>query len=425
MGDVLAEKRRLERGVYRVEGPSRYRVVEGAFYALGRIYGTGDVLTLPRGIVVCLKVEDRCVIEGFGNLSEAKPEEEVIDAWRVLAEDLAVPAKVVIVGEVDSGKTSFSTYLLNAALLKGLRVALIDADVGQNDVGWPGTIALALPEHPISWLGELDPYAFYFVGTNTPHGVEEAVILGVSKLLRKASDRDFIVVNTDGWVSDRRALAYKCRLIEAVEPNTLVVMSGTGASETLAKIFERTSVRVVRVPTPPAARGKERSLRKMRRELSYLDLLGKATVKTISLHKLKIWASYTFNCKTDENLSLALSTLLGFNVVAELCDNIVVLITINDQDYKKLIEMRDQLSKIINKDIMISCLSKLKGYLIGLMNDKFEHIAVGIMEEIDLKNGNIKVKTPFNVDGASILIIGRLRLSEEGIEVERGPPPLA
>ncbi|MEM2185704.1 MAG: Clp1/GlmU family protein [Thermofilaceae archaeon] len=424
---MLPERHRLEKGLYRVEGPARVKVIEGfGFYALGQVFSVGRELVVPRGYTICIEVGEWCTIEvSGGRLSQAKPDEEVVDKWRMLAQSIAAPGRVLVVGEVDSGKTTFSTYLLNTAIAKGLSVAVIDADVGQNDIGWPGTIALALPEKPVSWLGELEPKAFYFIGTNTPAGCEDAVVVGLTKLLREASGRDLVIVNTDGWVGDRRALAFKCRIVEVVEPTTLVVMEGTGASEPIARIFEETDIRVVRAPTPAAARGKERELRKLRRELSYLSLLKESAVKAISLEKARLWATYTFNGRRDEKLSLMLSTLLGFEVNAEVCGNVVVLTTLGEKEYKRLLEFKDQVSKLANRDVLVSHLGGLKGYLVGIANERLEHVGIGVIEEVDPTNKIVKVRTPFDREGAKILLLGKIRLSEDGVERERSMPPIA
>lgn len=423
---MISTKKQMNAGLYRVEGPAKLRVESGSFYALGRVYSQGNELVVPRGLVVCLKVETPCIVEISGGvMTEAKLEEEVIDQWKVLAETLAEPGRILVVGETDSGKTTFSTFILNTALSKGLSVALIDADVGQNDVGWPGTVALAYPPKPVSWLGELEPAAIYFVGSNTPMGCEDAVIVGVVKLMRKASGRDLVVVNTDGWIADRRALSFKARLVESVEPDTLVVMEGSGASEALARMFEGTKVRVVRAPTPPAAKAKERALRKMRREMSYMELLSKATVKQLKLREVKLWGHYTFNGRYDPRLSAALSAIMGFDVHAEECGSIVVLIASDDSACRKLQEAREQLAKLLNKETYTSCLSVTKGALVGLLDDRLECIGIGIVEEVNIRDGVIKMKTPFNVEGVRAIVFGRLRVSKEGIERERGPPPIA
>jgi len=422
---ALPVRLQLQKGLYRVEGPARLRIAEGTLYALGRLHSSGEELKVPRGIVVCLEVDEQCVVEVYGgNLEEAKAEEEVIGVWRRLADEVATRGRIVVIGEIDSGKTTFSTFLLNTALSKGLSVALIDADVGQNDVGCPGTLALAMPDRPISWPSELRPQALYFVGSNTPMGCEDAIILGLAKLLRKASDRDVVVVNTDGWVGDKRALAYKCRVVEAVEPDTLVVMEGSGAAEPIARIFEGTRIRVVRAPTPPAARGKERELRKIRRELSYLSLLKESTVKSLRLDRIRFWASLTFAGRRDEKLSAALSALLGFDVLAEVCGNYVILLATGEREYKRLLELREQLAKLLNKEVMISYPQGLKGFLAGLANEALEHIGVGVVEDIDLREGVVKVRTPNDVEGVRLIIVGKLQLSEEGGERARGPPPV-
>lgn len=423
---MISVKKQVNAGLYRVEGPARLRVESGSFYALGRVYGKGSELIVPKGQLVCLKVEAPCTVEVTGGaMTEAKPEEEVIDKWRGLAEALAERGRVLVVGETDSGKTTFSTFILNTALSKGLSVALIDADVGQNDVGWPGTIALAFPSKPVSWLGELEPSAIYFVGSNTPAGCEDAVILGIVKLLHKASNRDLILVNTDGWIADRRALSFKARLVESVEPDTLVVMEGSGASEALARMFECTKIRVVRAPTPPAVKGKERELRKMRRELSYLDLLSKATVKQLKLGEVRLKGLYTFNGRHDPKLSAVLSALIGFDVYAEECGNVVVLTVSDDLAYRKLQESKDQVAKLLNREVHVTCLSEVKGVLVGLLDERLECVGVGVVEEVSARDRVIRLKTPFNVEGVRIVAIGRLKVSEEGVELKRGPLPIA
>jgi len=102
---MISAKKQMNAGLYRVEGPAKLRVESGSFYALGRVYGQGNELVVPRGLVVCLKVEAPCVVEiTGGTMTEAKPEEEVVDQWKVLAETLAEPGRILVVGETDRRK---------------------------------------------------------------------------------------------------------------------------------------------------------------------------------------------------------------------------------------------------------------------------------------------------------------------------------
>ncbi|RLF05321.1 MAG: hypothetical protein DRK00_04735 [Thermoprotei archaeon] len=426
---MLPQCRQLGRGLYRVRGPARLRVTKGGFYALGRVFKEGDTLVIPRDIVVCLEVVGECVVEGViaGALEEARPEEEVIGEWRRLAEEIVSRGgRVLVVGEGDSGKTTFSTFILNTALSRGMKVAFVDADVGQNDVGYPGTIALALPASPISWLGELKPSALYFVGSNTPSGCEDAVVLGLCKLLRKAEGCDLIVVNTDGWVADRRARMYKARLVEAVMPDTLVVMEGTGASEPLAKMFETSHIRVVRAPTPPGAKGKERELRRMRRELAYLDLLRKSAVRRLDVKAVRFWGVCSLNGGVrDEKLESVLSSLLGVEARVEVCGGVVAVIVGNEKSYRVVMSARRELVKLIGREVVVTNLGRLKGLLVGLLDEDLECVGVGVIEEVEPREGYVKLRTPVSVDLVRMIVPGQLRISEEGVERERGLPPLA
>ena len=417
----------LEEGLYRVEGPARLKVVEGSFYALGRTFETKQTLIVPREVVICIKVLGKCVVEALvkGSLDVALPDEEVIDEWRSLSETIVSERgrRVLIVGEVDSGKTTFATFLLNTALRNGLGVALIDADVGQNDVGYPGTIALATPRKLVSWLGELEPAALYFVGSNTPSGLEDAVVLGVRKLVRVAEHYDMTVVNTDGWVSDRRARMYKARLVESVDPDILVVMRGTGASEYLARMFERSSIKVVRAPTPPGAKGKERGLRRMRRELAYVNLLLRSSVKRIDLRSVRFYGVCSFNGERMEGgIIETLSSLLGSEVYAESCGNTVVVAVYDSKAYRLALESREKLAKLIGRELLVINLRELRGLLVGLLDSRLQCVGVGVLEEVEPLKGYLTLKTPASLDDVRFIVPGRLRISERGVELRRGLP---
>ena len=64
--------------------------------------------------------------------------------------DQAVRTKhtVLLIGGMDTGKTTLSRELLTAALAAGRPAALLDADVGQKTVGPPATISLKVVRSP-------------------------------------------------------------------------------------------------------------------------------------------------------------------------------------------------------------------------------------------------------------------------------------
>ncbi len=54
------------------------------------------------------------------------------------------PLTVLILGKIDSGKSSYCTYLVNKLVDGKCRVAVLDGDIGQSDIGSSGTVAYAI-----------------------------------------------------------------------------------------------------------------------------------------------------------------------------------------------------------------------------------------------------------------------------------------
>ena len=52
------------------------------------------------------------------------------------------PESILVTGPTDAGKTTLCTCILNQAINRGLRPAIIDADVGQGDLAPPAAYRL-------------------------------------------------------------------------------------------------------------------------------------------------------------------------------------------------------------------------------------------------------------------------------------------
>ena len=77
---------------------------------------------------------------------------------------LAAESRVMLViGETDTGKTHFTTYLASALLSRGDAVAVVDADLGQSDIGPPTTVGLGRVRLPVERLADAEVVGLYFV----------------------------------------------------------------------------------------------------------------------------------------------------------------------------------------------------------------------------------------------------------------------
>lgn len=152
--------------------------------------------------------------------------------WHDMARDVLSRCGVAMaIGVKDSGKSSLLFWLARLAAERGRAVWLVDADVGQSDVGPPCAIAAApippdferavgshKPRHP------LDPHALFFVGSTSPRGHLLAMAIGTAGAVDAARRRgaDLVLVNTSGYVGEPAAVALKLAKIDATRPDVLL-----------------------------------------------------------------------------------------------------------------------------------------------------------------------------------------------------------
>ena len=150
-----------------------------------------------------------------------------MNEYEALVDD-AVRTKhtVVLVGGLDTGKTSLSRNVLTAAVEAGRPAALLDADVGQKTVGPPATVTLKM----VRSAADLEPESLgvademSFVGSTSAQGHLLPVVAGVARLHRRAKDEgaDLVVVDTSGLVSGITGQVLKYHKVELLEPDLVI-----------------------------------------------------------------------------------------------------------------------------------------------------------------------------------------------------------
>ncbi|KAI7905566.1 Pre-mRNA cleavage complex II protein Clp1-domain-containing protein [Cokeromyces recurvatus] len=115
----------------------------------------------------------------------------------------------VVCGAKDTGKSSFSRYLINRLLAKYKRVAYIETDVGQSEFTPAGLLTLHYVTQPV--LGpsythqHLEPERSFFLGSTSPRHDPDYYLACIYELIEHWRQEDMdttpLVVNTQGWVS--------------------------------------------------------------------------------------------------------------------------------------------------------------------------------------------------------------------------------
>src|SRR5205085_7709914 len=145
---------------------------------------------------------------------------------------------VMLIGGLDSGKSTLARSLLGAALAAGRRAAYLDADLGQKCVGPPGTIGLRM----LSSADDLGPDRLFgadglaFVGATSPQGHLLPVVTGTATLLQRARSggAELVVIDTSGFVSGIYGQLLKYHKVEMVRPDVVV---GLQRGEELAPLL--------------------------------------------------------------------------------------------------------------------------------------------------------------------------------------------
>lgn len=212
-----------------LSGRGRVEIRQGQVEILGAILSKGASFKVRLGRQIPVfspEVKSIVTGEGFFRWKVIK-EDPIPSSWRATIDELlARPnSTVVIVGQTDSGKSTLSQFLLNSALNFSTTVGLIDADIGQTDLGPPGFVAASLVRRKVVDLRSIRPIAMEFIGALSPSKAFEESIDKVKKIKESLLhyNPDYIIINTDGWL-DNEGIVHKKKLIEKIRPDIVIAL---------------------------------------------------------------------------------------------------------------------------------------------------------------------------------------------------------
>src|ERR671922_499145 len=195
--------------------------------------------------------------------------------------EAASKARVTLVlGTSDTGKTSLVARLASAFAARGERIAVVDADVGQSEIGPPTTVGLGRVTGNLDRLGEAEVLALEFVGDTSPVRYIRETAEATRRLVRRALDAGFerVLVDTGGLVEGPLGIALKRAKIRAADPDLVLVLQRRDESEPIARLLESGGARprVVRLAPSPAVVRRTATRRREHRERILRDYLARA-----------------------------------------------------------------------------------------------------------------------------------------------------
>jgi polynucleotide 5'-hydroxyl-kinase GRC3/NOL9 len=162
-----------------------------------------------------------------------------MDRYKAVVDRVASTARVaMLIGGLDSGKSTLGRTIARAGLEAGRSVSYLDADLGQKVVGPPTAVTLRQLRGPqdLESVSLSRPDAMYFVGATSPQGQLLPLVVGADLLLNRAIDEgaDLVVVDTSGLVSGVYGQILKYHKIELLQPDVVI---GLQRGEELAPLL--------------------------------------------------------------------------------------------------------------------------------------------------------------------------------------------
>jgi polynucleotide 5'-hydroxyl-kinase GRC3/NOL9 len=278
-----------------IVGPASFELREGEASVLGApLDSSKNVVT--RGKQTPVEIHSpstfRIMLGQEGSVEELDGSTIPV-SWREAASALSELAEgtAVVIGGADTGKTTLCTFLANCLTNQHRHVAVVDADIGQTDLGPPTTMAAGDVREPVVNLSRVEPSERLFIGFTSPGRVKGKVIRCVKRLVgcHAGADR-VVIVNTDGWVTGTDAASYKVQMLDDLHPD---ITLGIGSPTDLSEILQAANCTALLVSSPDTIRERTLVDRKALRALGYQKYLSGSSMKTFQIDGVSLSGSLT------------------------------------------------------------------------------------------------------------------------------------
>lgn len=401
--------------VFLLRGPARATLVEGRAEAVGAPLARRRSIRVPEGKSIPVEFLSAGALRWEAHAVPARlPGRTIPPAWdrlvaRMRAERLR---RILVLGEMDSGKTFFSTYVANRLVSARRLVGVLDVDLGQSDIGPPGTMGLALLRRSVLTLAGARADEIAFVGAHSPALHFLPSCAAFHALVRAGARADHLVVDTPGWVHGDGGRAWTRAQYDLLDPDIVVLLERGDELRHFASTLP--TRRVVRLAVSKKATPTSPDVRKaLREEISraYMKGARRAVIEGFRTDRC-YYGTGTIAAPPD-------GVPAGAVVHAERLPAwegwFVVVRRPLPAEARAAFGAR--VVEFVDGDE--------RGVLVGLLDEGERCLGLGSVERIDWARRRAVVWTPLGASAARrvrVVQIGSLRLTPEGNEAGFLPP---
>jgi polynucleotide 5'-hydroxyl-kinase GRC3/NOL9 len=214
------------------------------------------------------------------------------EQWYALLDVLEKEGGVaIILGATDTGKSTLAKFLIFNLCQRGLKVALVDADIGQSFLGPPSTIGFSIFKSDPTWQLILSPPEIFFVGSITPEGHFPVHLQGVKKMVDRAISLqpDLILVDTTGFVLGEAGKELKRRKIDLISPQFLLALQKSDEIEPVLKLYKENPLcKIHRLPLSEKIRPRSLEERQTYRTNKFRDYFKHSLVQELAVEEIQM-----------------------------------------------------------------------------------------------------------------------------------------
>ncbi len=346
---------------------------------------------------------------------------DISQEWKNAIEAIvADPGITLVIGDTDTGKTTFVLELINTAVRAGVATAIVDADIGQGEVGPPSVVSMALIDHPLEALREVSPRRMYFVGSTSPFGHMLPLAVGAKKMTDEALARGakLVVVDTTGLVQGTSGRRLKQHKIELISPRHVVGISKRREIEHITSGIRRVeSINLHQLKTSPESKPKAREFRAARRQRRFFDYFRDAERHIIRLDDIVCWNTFFTTGRNVkwQHFRVIERTLRAKVLHAEVVGGGMYIVV---QCGPNMAGVEALKNKYGTREFTVVCGMDFSNLLVGLADARGNTMALGIIEAVDFKQRHMSVVTPVaTVTPVKIVQFGSMRVRPDGTEL--------
>lgn len=345
----------------------------------------------------------------------------------------ALPAgsRVLLLGGTDTGKTTFAREAINfLAGERSLRTALLDADIGQSEIGPPATVGVAVARPgdaslPLASLHSLPLLDAAFVGATAPPGHLLALLAGLVRMARAAeitlAGDGRLLIDTPGFIAGPAARALIHAIVRTLEPALILAFARAEELSPILGLFEHVAPPPVVALIRPAAEvgRKSAAVRAARRAARLSHFLNGAAPLVVPWHSVDLVNSVLgAGAPLAPHFLKFISNTLGSSCIYAQREPDGAIYAILDRAPAKTAGISAIEEQFKTRHLTIVPQNHFQGLVCGLSDSRGRFLGIGLMQQVDYIRRTFHMLTSVpRSEAIAQVALGAFRARPDGREI--------